>query len=35
VNIYKAQKGNPAKVYLFGASEGGIINTLRKEERKC
>jgi hypothetical protein len=32
VNIYKAQKGNPSKVYLFGASEGGIITALALEQ---
>jgi pimeloyl-ACP methyl ester carboxylesterase len=32
VNIYKAQKGNPSKVYLVGASEGGIITTLALEQ---
>ena len=32
VNLYKAQKGNPAKVYLVGASEGGIITALALEQ---
>ena len=32
VNIYKAQKGNPTRVYLVGASEGGIITALALEQ---
>jgi pimeloyl-ACP methyl ester carboxylesterase len=32
VNIYKAQKGTPTKVYLVGASEGGIITALALEQ---
>ena len=28
VNIYSAQKGAPAKVFLVGASEGGIITAV-------
>lgn len=32
VNIYKAQKGTPSKVYLVGASEGGIITALSLEQ---
>jgi hypothetical protein len=31
VNIYAAQKGTPSKVYLVGASEGGIITALSLE----
>ncbi|MGE0357995.1 MAG: alpha/beta hydrolase family protein [Burkholderiales bacterium] len=31
VNIYTAKKGKPAKVYLVGASEGGIITALGLE----
>lgn len=33
VNIYTAQKGAPSKVYLVGASEGGIITALSVEQR--
>jgi pimeloyl-ACP methyl ester carboxylesterase len=33
VNIYTAQKGKPAHVYLVGASEGGIITALAVEQR--
>lgn len=32
VNLYKAQKGAPGKVYLVGASEGGIITALALEQ---
>jgi pimeloyl-ACP methyl ester carboxylesterase len=32
VNIYTAQKGVPTKVYLVGASEGGIITALSLEQ---
>jgi len=32
VNIYSAQKGAPAKVFLVGASEGGIITALALEQ---
>jgi pimeloyl-ACP methyl ester carboxylesterase len=32
VNIYTAQKGAPQKVYLIGASEGGIITALSVEQ---
>jgi hypothetical protein len=32
VNIYTAQKGKPRKVYLIGASEGGIITALNLEQ---
>lgn len=32
VNIYAAQKGQPTKVYLVGASEGGIITALSLEQ---
>ena len=32
VNIYTAQKGAPTKVYLVGASEGGIITALSLEQ---
>lgn len=32
VNLYKAQKGNPDRVYLVGASEGGIITALGLEQ---
>lgn len=31
VNIFAAEKGAPAKVYLTGASEGGLITTLLLE----
>jgi pimeloyl-ACP methyl ester carboxylesterase len=31
VNIYTAKKGKPTKVYLIGASEGGIITALSLE----
>lgn len=33
VQIYAAQKGQPQKVYLVGASEGGIITALSVEQR--
>jgi hypothetical protein len=33
VNVYTAQKGAPAKVFLVGASEGGIITALSLEQR--
>src|SRR5215213_1813520 len=33
VDIYTAQKGKPAHVYLVGASEGGIITALAVEQR--
>ena len=33
VNIYTAQKGAPDRVYLVGASEGGIITALALEQR--
>jgi pimeloyl-ACP methyl ester carboxylesterase len=33
VNIYAAQKGQPQKVFLVGASEGGIITALAVEQR--
>jgi pimeloyl-ACP methyl ester carboxylesterase len=33
VNIFATQKGAPAKVYLVGASEGGIITALALEQR--
>jgi pimeloyl-ACP methyl ester carboxylesterase len=33
VDIYTAQKGKPQKVYLVGASEGGIITALALEQR--
>src|SRR4051794_30764173 len=33
VNIYAAQKGQPTKVYIVGASEGGIITALSMEQR--
>jgi pimeloyl-ACP methyl ester carboxylesterase len=33
VNVYTAQKGRPNKVYLVGASEGGLITTLNLERR--
>jgi pimeloyl-ACP methyl ester carboxylesterase len=32
VSIYAAQKGAPSKVYLVGASEGGIITALSLEQ---
>ena len=32
VSIYAAQKGAPSKVYLVGASEGGIITALSVEQ---
>jgi pimeloyl-ACP methyl ester carboxylesterase len=32
VNIYTAQKGAPTKVFLVGASEGGIITALALEQ---
>lgn len=32
VNVYTAKKGKPNKVYLVGASEGGIITTLGLEK---
>lgn len=32
VDIYAAQKGRPSKVYLVGASEGGIITALSLEQ---
>lgn len=32
VNIYAAQKGQPQKVYLTGASEGGIVTALSVEQ---
>jgi pimeloyl-ACP methyl ester carboxylesterase len=32
VNIYTAQKGKPSKVYLVGASEGGLITALSLEQ---
>jgi len=32
VNVYTAQKGAPSKVYLVGASEGGIITALSLEQ---
>src|SRR3954471_1652713 len=32
VNLYTAQKGKPSKVYLVGASEGGIITALSLEQ---
>lgn len=32
VDIYAAQKGQPLKVYLVGASEGGIITALSLEQ---
>lgn len=32
VNIYTAQKGAPSKVFLVGASEGGIITALALEQ---
>ena len=32
VNIYAAQKGQPQKVFLVGASEGGIITALALEQ---
>jgi pimeloyl-ACP methyl ester carboxylesterase len=33
VNVYSAQKGAPQRVYLVGASEGGIITALALEQR--
>jgi pimeloyl-ACP methyl ester carboxylesterase len=33
VNIFKSQNGMPNKVYLVGASEGGIITALSVEQR--
>lgn len=33
VNLYSAQKGAPQKVYLVGASEGGLITALSLEQR--
>jgi pimeloyl-ACP methyl ester carboxylesterase len=33
VNIFTAQKGRPAKVYLVGASEGGLITALSLEQQ--
>jgi len=33
VSVYAAQKGQPQKVYLVGASEGGIITALAVEQR--
>jgi pimeloyl-ACP methyl ester carboxylesterase len=33
VNVFAAEKGQPLKVYLIGASEGGLITTLAVEER--
>jgi pimeloyl-ACP methyl ester carboxylesterase len=33
VNIFKSQKGAPTKVYLIGASEGGLITALNLEQR--
>ena len=33
VSVYAAQKGQPRKVYLVGASEGGIITALALEQR--
>jgi hypothetical protein len=32
VKIYTAQKGKPSKVYIVGASEGGLITTLSVEQ---
>jgi pimeloyl-ACP methyl ester carboxylesterase len=32
VNLYTAQKGKPSKVYLVGASEGGLITALSLEQ---
>src|SRR5260370_4412279 len=32
VDVYAAQKGMPSKVYLVGASEGGIITALAVEQ---
>jgi pimeloyl-ACP methyl ester carboxylesterase len=32
VNIFASQKGHPAKVYLIGASEGGLITALSVEQ---
>jgi pimeloyl-ACP methyl ester carboxylesterase len=33
VSVYAAQKGQPQKVFLVGASEGGIITALAVEQR--
>jgi hypothetical protein len=33
VNVFTSQKGKPSKVYLVGASEGGIITALNLEQR--
>ena len=33
VSVYAAQKGQPRKVFLVGASEGGIITALAVEQR--
>ena len=33
VSIYAAQKGQPQKVFLVGASEGGVITALALEQR--
>ncbi len=33
VNLYAAQKGQPQKVFVVGASEGGIITALAVEQR--
>jgi pimeloyl-ACP methyl ester carboxylesterase len=33
VNVFRTQKGNPARVYLAGASEGGLIAALAVEQR--
>src|SRR5204863_270606 len=33
VQIYAAQKGPPNRVYLIGASEGGLITTQALEQR--
>ena len=33
VNIFKTKKGAPTKVYLVGASEGGLITALNLEQR--
>jgi pimeloyl-ACP methyl ester carboxylesterase len=33
VSVYAAQKGQPQKVFLVGASEGGIITALALEQR--
>ena len=32
VDIFKAQKGVPNRVYLIGVSEGGLITTLAVEQ---